>query len=89
LLVILGFYMFAQTGSSFVWNSCVFLPLFYQAFVLFYANWEENDFLLLGDVEKFNKKVLKRKERADKVNKMKTSIMKTMKVQGMSEVEKE
>ena len=53
--------MHAQTGSSLIWNSSVFLPLFYQSFVLFYANWEENDFLLLGSVQAFNKKVIKRK----------------------------
>jgi hypothetical protein len=91
LLVILGFYMFAQTKSSFIWNSCVFLPLFYQALVLFYSNWEDNDFLLLGSVTAFNKKIQKRKERIEKLNKLKTSVINKMniKIMNMSEEEVE
>lgn len=81
LLVILGFYMYNQTGSSFIWNSCVFLPLFYQAFVLFYSNWEDNDFLLLGSVASYNKKIEKRKERVEKLSKLKMSVMKKMNIQ--------
>lgn len=89
LLVILGFYMYTYTKNSFIWNSCVFLPLFYQAFVLFYSNWEENDFLLLGSVAAYNKKVQKRKERVEKLNKLKNSFVNKMniKIQDVSEIE--
>jgi hypothetical protein len=78
--------MYAQTNNSFIWNSCVFLPLFYQAFVIFYSNWEDNDYLLLGSISAFNKKIEKRKERVEKLNKLKTSVMKKMdvKIQEMS-----
>ena len=62
-LIILGFYFYYKTDSSIVWASCVFLPLFYQAFVVFYANWKENDYLILGDMQIYNKKLKKKKQR--------------------------
>lgn len=39
-LVILGCYLFTIVGNHIIWASCVFLPLFYQAFVIFYLNWK-------------------------------------------------
>ena len=46
-LVLLGLYMYFQVNAGIIWASCVFLPLFYQLFVIFYTNWKENDYLLL------------------------------------------
>ncbi len=62
-LVLLGLYLYFQVNAGIIWASCVFLPLFYQLFVIFYTNWKENDYLLLGDHEIFNKRLDKRKER--------------------------
>ena len=62
-IVVIGFYLWSRVGSAIIWVSCVFLPLFYQAFILFYANWKENDYLILGDVTAYNKKVKKRRQR--------------------------
>jgi hypothetical protein len=41
----------------------------------------------LGSVAAYNKKTQKRKERVDKINKLKTSVMKKFKIQGMSSEE--
>jgi len=60
-LVILGCYLYTVTGNDLIWASCVFLPIFYQAFVIFYLNWQENDFLLFGDMAAFNRKIKKKK----------------------------
>jgi hypothetical protein len=35
-LVILGFYLYSIVGRHLIWTSCVFLPLFYQCFIIFY-----------------------------------------------------
>ncbi len=42
--------------------------------------------MLLGSISAFNKKIEKRKERVEKLNKLKTSVMKKMdvKIQEMS-----
>jgi len=60
-LVALGVYLYFRVGDSLIWATCTFLPIFYQAFVIFYINWKENDYLIFGDVETFNKKMKKRK----------------------------
>lgn len=65
-----------------MWASCVFLPLFYQAFVAFYANWKENDYLLLGDIKEYNKKILKREKRRQKIQQMQTSAIGKLKEEG-------
>lgn len=39
-LVILGCYLFTVVGNHIIWASCVFLPVFYQGFVIFYLNWK-------------------------------------------------
>ena len=39
-VVVLGFYLWSRVGSSIIWASCVFLPIFLQAFILFYTNWK-------------------------------------------------
>lgn len=62
-IVVLGFYLWSRVGSTIIWASCVFLPWFYQAFIIFYANWKENDYLILGDMDEYNKKLKKRKAR--------------------------
>ena len=61
-----------------MWASCVFLPVFYQAFVIFYSSWKENDYLLLGDMTQYNKKLKKKKEREDKIKMANQSVMKKM-----------
>ncbi len=80
-LIVLGLYMYFRVGSSIIWASCVFLPLFYEAFVIFYANWKENDYLLLGETEAYNKKLKKRRLRKEKIDNMKQSVMKKMEEQ--------
>lgn len=39
-VVVLGFYLWSRVGSAIIWASCVFLPIFLQAFILFYTNWK-------------------------------------------------
>ena len=56
-LIILGVYLYSKVGVSLIWTSCVFLPLFYQLFVIFYTNWRENDYLIMGDHEAYNRKL--------------------------------
>lgn len=58
-LVVLGFHLYSVVGRNIIWASCVFLPFFYESFVVFFSNWVENDYLLLGDVAEFNKKLKK------------------------------
>ena len=77
-LIILGLYFYFKTGTSIVWASCVFLPVFYQAFVIFYTSWKENDYLVLGDMNIFNKKIKKKKERLKKIEQMNQSALKKM-----------
>lgn len=60
-LVVLGFHLWAVVGRNIIWASCVFLPFFYESFMIFYSNWVENDYLILGDVAEFNKKLKKRR----------------------------
>ena len=62
-LIVLGLYFYFKTGTSIVWSSCVFLPLFYQAYVIFYTSWKENDYLVLGDMKAFNMKIRKLQKR--------------------------
>ena len=62
-LICLGLYLYSKVNAGIIWASCVFLPLFYQLFVIFYTNWAENDYLILGDHEEYNKKVGKKKKR--------------------------
>ena len=78
-VVVIGFYLWSRVGSTIIWASCVFLPLFYQSFVLFYINWKENDYLLLGDLDAINKKIKKRRARQEKIDNMKHSVLKKMK----------
>ena len=62
-LICLGLYLYFKVNASIIWASCVFLPLFYQLFVIFYTNWAENDYLILGDHEDYNKKVGRKKKK--------------------------
>ena len=84
-LVVLGLYLYFQVNAGIIWASCVFLPLFYQLFVIFYSNWKQNDYLLLGDHETYNKKLRKRQIREDKIKGMKQSMLKKVKVESMEE----
>ena len=77
-LVILGIYLASQVSNALIWVCCVFLPLFYQSFVVFYANWTENDYLIFGDVDAYNKKLKKRLERDTEILNRKTSVLKEM-----------
>lgn len=47
--------------------------------MVFYSNWVENDYLILGDVAEFNKKVKKRREREEKIKQMRNSVIVKMK----------
>ena len=84
-LVVLGLYLYFQVDAGIIWASCVFLPLFYQLFVIFYSNWKENDYLLLGDHEAYNKKLRKKQIREEKIKSMKQSMLKKVKVESMEE----
>ena len=75
-LVILGIYLYFQVRNHIVWATCVFLPLFYQAFVVFYINWRDNDYLIFGDVPTYNKKLKKRLERNKKIEENRASVIK-------------
>ena len=79
-LVALGVYLYFRVNSGIIWASCVFLPLFIQLFIIFYSNWKENDYLVLGDHDAYNKKLKKNKAREEKMGKMKESMMKKMKI---------
>lgn len=78
-LVILGFHLWSVVGRNIIWASCVFLPFFYEGFMVFYSNWVENDYLILGDVAEFNKKIKKRRDREEKIKQMRNSVIVKMK----------
>lgn len=59
MVVIYGGYFYTITSNLIILLSTIFIPLGYETFIQFYRNWQENDFLILGDVEQYNKKYKK------------------------------
>lgn len=62
MIVVFGCYFYVTVGEPLIWLITVFIPLIYEAFLQFYRNWEENDYAVLGNVEKYNLKNKKRIE---------------------------
>jgi hypothetical protein len=62
--------------------SLIFLPLIYEAYLTFYFNWKINEFSILGNVAKFNKKILEFKKLKDdqKAQRVKNKKKKKIKI---------
>jgi hypothetical protein len=72
-LVALGIVWLSFTGEYVLFYSCIFLPLIYETYLIFFFNWKLNDFAILGDVSKFNKKIeeykkIKKQQAEERVN---------------------
>lgn len=78
MIVIFGCYFYVTVGNPVIWLITVFIPLIYEAFLHFYRNWEENDYLILGSVDKYNLKMKKRVEVQENLRKKQDEIMQKM-----------
>ena len=57
LIVVTGIIWWSITNEYVFLFSCIFIPLIYESFLVFYYNWKLNDYNFLGDVKAFNEKV--------------------------------
>lgn len=78
MIVVFGCYFFVTVGNPVIWLLTVFVPLMYEAFLQFYRNWEENDYMILGFVDKYNLKQKKRVESEENLRKKQEEIMQKM-----------
>lgn len=71
----IGFFLYSKIGANIIWLSTVFLPIFYQFYVIFLTNWKLNDYEFFGDIDRYNRKIRSQKDRTKKLMLMKEKIL--------------